>query len=113
MLTRIQKLRETSGMTTFENHDHELVAIDMEIARLAQLCGIHLLEPGVAEAVLRGETGICASDNPIAWDKLRGLLVLHYHVVSETVSAEGVEAAAESVRKALDTVRERMDPTRY
>ena len=42
-------------MATFENHDHELASIDMEIARLAQLCGVHMLEPGVAEAVLRGD----------------------------------------------------------
>jgi translation initiation factor IF-2 len=41
---------------------------------------------------------------------MRGLLVLHYHVVSEVAAAEGVEVAAESVRKALQSVRERMRP---
>jgi hypothetical protein len=97
-------------MTTFEKHDQELASIDMEIARLAQLCGVHMLEPGVAEAVLRGDSSMCTSDNPIAWDKMRGLLVLHYHVVSEVAAAEGVEVAAESVRKALQSVRERMRP---
>ena len=40
-------------MTTFENYNRELASIDMEIARLAQLCGVRMLEPGVAEAVLR------------------------------------------------------------
>jgi hypothetical protein len=97
-------------MTTFEKHDQELASIDMEIARLAQLCGVHMLEPGVAEAVLRGDSSMCTSDNPIAWDKMRGLLVLHYHVVSEVAAAEGVEVAAESVRKALQSVRDRMRP---
>ena len=97
-------------MTTFEKHDQELASIDMEIARLAQLCGVHLLEPGVAEAVLHGDRSVCTSDNPIAWDKMRGLLVLHYHVVSEVAAAEGVEVAAESVRKALQSVRDRMRP---
>ncbi|MBT9499285.1 MULTISPECIES: hypothetical protein [Zoogloea] len=97
-------------MATFENHDHELASIDMEIARLAQLCGVHMLEPGVAEAVLRGDSSMCSSDNPIAWEKMRGLLVLHYHVVSEVAAAEGVDVAAESVRKALQSVRERMRP---
>lgn len=97
-------------MATFENRDQELASIDMEIARLAQLCGVHLLEPGVAEAVLRGDHTLCTSDNPIAWEKMRGLLVLHYHVVSEMASADGVDAAAESVRKALQSVRDRMRP---
>lgn len=97
-------------MATFENHDNELASIDMEIARLAQLCGVHMLEPGVAEAVLRGDSSMCSSDNPIAWEKMRGLLVLHYHVVSEVAAAEGVDVAAESVRKALQSVRERMRP---
>lgn len=97
-------------MTTFEHFNRELASIDMEIARLAQLCGVHMLEPGVAEAVLRGDSSMCSSDNPLAWEKLRGLLVLHYHVVSEAAATDGVEAAAEGVRKALESVRERMNP---
>ena len=97
-------------MSTFENFNHELASIDMEIARLAQLCGINMLEPGVAEAVLRGDSSLCHTSNPIAWEKLRGLLVLHYHVVHEAVATDGVEAAAESVRLALQSVRERMRP---
>jgi hypothetical protein len=97
-------------MATFENHDQELASIDMEIARLAQLCGVHLLEPGVVEAVLRGDRSLCSSDNPVAWDKMRGLLVLHYHVVSEVAATDGVEAAAESVRKAFQSVLDRMRP---
>ncbi|MDD3354415.1 hypothetical protein [Zoogloea sp.] len=95
-------------MATFENFDQELTSIDMEIARLAQLCGIHMLEPGVAEAVLRGDSSLCKDDNPIAWEKLRGLLVLHYHVVQEAAAVGGVDSAAESVRKALESVTERM-----
>ncbi|MBL8460434.1 hypothetical protein [Zoogloea sp.] len=97
-------------MSTFEHFNNELASIDMEIARLAQLCGIHMLEPGVAEAVLRGDSSLCNGDNPVAWEKLRGLLVLHYHVVSEAAATDGIEAAAEGVRKALESVRERMNP---
>ena len=97
-------------MSTFEHFNNELASIDMEIARLAQLCGIHMLQPGVAEAVLRGDSTLCNADNPVAWEKLRGLLVLHYHVVSEAAATDGVEAAAEGVRRALESVRERMNP---
>ncbi|OQA35268.1 MAG: hypothetical protein BWY56_01711 [Acidobacteria bacterium ADurb.Bin340] len=43
-------------------------------------------------------------------DALRGLLVLHYHVVAENVAADGVDAAAETLRQALLLVSERMRP---
>ena len=99
-------------MSTFEHHNRELEAIDMEIARLAQLCGIHMLQPGVAEAVLKGDSHLCSTPNPIAWEKLRGLLVLHYHVVNEEAALDGTDAAAESVRQALERVSARIQSGR-
>ena len=95
---------------SLEHYNAELASIDMEIALLAQLCGINMLQAGVAEAVLRNDSSLCNSSNPVAWDKLRGLLVLHYHVVAENAAADGVEAAAETLRQALQTVSERMRP---
>lgn len=95
---------------SLEHYDAELASIDMEIARLAQLCGIRMLQPGVAEAVLRNDSSLCNSTNPVAWEKLRGLLVLHYHVVAENVAADGVDAAAETLRQALQLVSDRMRP---
>ena len=95
---------------SLEHYNAELASIDMEIARLAQLCDVHLLEPGVAEAVLRGDTSLCSTTNQLAWDKMRGLLVLHYHVVQEAAAVDGVEAAAEGVRRALERVQARLRP---
>ena len=95
---------------SLEHYDAELASIDMEIARLAQLCGIRMLQPGAAEAVLRNDSSLCNSTNPLAWEKLRGLLVLHYHVVAENAAADGVDAAAETLRQALQSVSARMRP---
>ncbi len=95
---------------SLEHYNAELASIDMEIARLAQLCGINMLQAGVAEAVLRNDSSLCNSTNALAWEKLRGLLVLHYHVVAENAAADGVDAAAETLRQALQTVSERMRP---
>ena len=95
---------------SLEHYNAELASIDMEIARLAQLCGIDMLQAGVAEAVLRNDSSLCISSNAVAWDKLRGLLVLHYHVVAENAAADGVEAAAETLRQALQSVSARMRP---
>ena len=95
---------------SLEHYNAELASIDMEIALLAQLCGINMLQAGVAEAVLRNDSSLCNSSNPVAWDKLRGLLVLHYHVVAENAAADGVDAAAETLRQALQSVSARMRP---
>jgi hypothetical protein len=95
-------------MTTFENFNQELASIDLEIARLAQLCGIRM-EPGVAEAVLRGDRSLCNQANPIAWDKLRGLLVLHYHVVHKRRPPMASKRLP-SVRLAQQSVRDRLRP---
>ena len=95
---------------SLEHYNAELASIDMEIARPAQLCGINMLQAGVAEAVLRNDNSLCNGSNPVAWDKLRGLLMLHYHVVAENAAADGVDAAAETLRQALQTVSERMRP---
>ena len=95
---------------SLEHYNAELASIDMEIARLAQICGIQMLQPGVAEAVLRNDSSLCNSTNPLAWEKLRDLLVLHYHVVAENAAADGVDAAAETLRQALQSVSARMRP---
>ena len=95
---------------SLEHYNAELASIDMEIARLAQICGIQMLQPGVAEAVLRNDSSLCNRTNPLAWETLRGLLVLHYHVVAENAAADGVDAAAETLRQALQSVSARMRP---
>ena len=97
-------------VTTFENFSQELSAIDLEIARLAQLCDIDLTAPGVVEAILHNQKELCSVSNPIAWDKLRGLLVLHFHVVLDEAHTDGVEAAAASVRTAMQSVAAHLKP---
>ena len=52
--------------------------IDREIARLAMLCQASILRPGVIERVLQNDSSVCAADNPVAFEKLRGMLMLHF-----------------------------------
>ena len=51
--------------------------IDREIARLALLCQIRILEPGVILRVLRRDTSACGTRNPLAFRMLREMLMLH------------------------------------
>lgn len=62
-----------------------LEEIDNEIARLALLCRIPLLDPGMLERVLKNDASVCGTDNSRAFSKLRSLLMLHYSVREKAV----------------------------
>jgi hypothetical protein len=63
--------------------------IDLEIAQLAILCKIPLLDDGVIERVLKKDTLVCGTQNPRAFDKLRALLMMHYSVRDQAVVTLG------------------------
>lgn len=63
--------------------------IDREIAQLASICKIPLLDPGVIQRVLNKDTLVCGTQNPRAFDKLRSLLMMHYSVRDKAVVALG------------------------
>jgi len=66
-----------------------LTDVDRELARLALICQVRLLDPGVIERVLNKDAGVCGTSNPIAFKKLRDLLIMHYDLRERTVSALG------------------------
>lgn len=76
---------------TNEEWSGELEALDLEIANLALLCKARLLELPVLERVLDNDMTVCGVENPEAFNKLRGLLFLHFDV--EKKLAEGSGAA--------------------
>jgi hypothetical protein len=55
-----------------------LEELDREIGRLALLCRVRILQPGVIERVLHGDRMVCGTDNAIAFAKLRNLLTMHF-----------------------------------
>ncbi|MCI4431186.1 MAG: hypothetical protein JHC40_18705 [Burkholderiales bacterium] len=63
--------------------------IDREIAQLASVCKISILDPGVIERVLHKDTLVCGTQNPRAFEKLRSLLMMHYSVRDKAVVALG------------------------
>jgi hypothetical protein len=66
-----------------------LEQIDREIASLAVLCKIPLLDPGVIERVLNNDPLVCGTQNPRAFEKLRSLLMMHYSVREKALVALG------------------------
>jgi hypothetical protein len=89
------------------DHWEELLrSIDLEVAQLAIVCGVPLLQPGIAERVLKNDPLVCNSSSTAALAKLRNLLMMHFAVSAQMGSELGGDAAAAIAAH----VRERLAP---
>jgi len=85
-----------------------LEELDLEIAKLATLCKIPLLDPGVIERVLKKDTLVCGTQNPLAFEKLRSLLMMHYSVRDKAVVALGEDETMKIVGDIVARLRARI-----
>jgi hypothetical protein len=69
--------------------ERNLEELDLEIGRLALLCGVRLLDRGVIDRVLQHDDSICASRNPRAFAKLHELLKMHFVIRQKTADELG------------------------
>ena len=67
----------------------DLEEVDREIARLALLCRVRILEPGVVRRVLQRDASVCETSNPVAFAKLHDLLMLHFAIREKSVDSFG------------------------
>ena len=81
--------------------------IDNEIAQLAKVCQIPLLDPGVIERVLHKDTLVCGHQNQRAFDKLRQLLMMHYSVRDKAVVALGEQETVLIMNDIVERLRKR------
>jgi|APFre7841882630_1041343.scaffolds.fasta_scaffold46563_2 hypothetical protein len=81
--------------------------IDREIAQLAAICQVPLLDPGVIERVLHNDTLVCGSQNPRAFEKLRSLLMMHYSVRDRAVVALGEKETMLIMNEIVERLRSR------
>ena len=86
---------------------HQLDAVLEEIAREAWICEVKLLAPGVIEAVLHGDESVCGARNPLAFKKLRDLLMLGFVVREKAFEKLGAVEADEMIRAIRDRLIER------
>jgi hypothetical protein len=68
---------------------NNLEELDGEIARLAVICDVRILEPGVIGRVLQNDTSVCGTENSIAFGKLRNLLKVHSALRQKSVEQFG------------------------
>jgi hypothetical protein len=57
-----------------------LDALDREIARLALLCQVRILDPGVIERVLQKDASVCGTHDPVAFARLHDMLMMHFAI---------------------------------
>jgi hypothetical protein len=67
----------------------DLEEVDREIAKLATLCQVRILEPGVISRVLKKDASVCGSPNARAFGKLRELIMLHLAMREKSVDSFG------------------------
>ena len=78
--------------------------LDREIARLALVCQVRILDRGVLQRILRKDASVCGTDNPLAFAKLHQLLMLHLALRERSLETLG-QAKTEAIE---DYVIERL-----
>jgi len=73
---------------------NNLDQLDREIARMALLCEVRILDPGVIARVLKKDVAVCASHNEPAFAKLHDLLMLHLAIRERSTEMVGQSATA-------------------
>ena len=82
--------------------------MDREVARLATICSVRILDAGVIERVLKNDASVCASPNKVAFDKLRNALMMHYAMRGRAVEALGEAQTAALVKTIVEDLRKRV-----
>ena len=96
-----------------DQHDELLIAwweknldeLDHEIARMALLCQVKVLEPGVIERVLKKDASVCGTNDPLAFQKLHDLLMMHFKMREKTVHAVGQALTAQIEAHIIERLR--------
>ena len=96
----------------------DLEEVDREIAKLAVLCQVRVLEPGVIARVLKNDASVCGAPNAVAFRKLRHLVMLHLAIREKSVASFGQaqtgameEYVIERLRKSFPDLLGRWPPS--
>ncbi|MCC6608980.1 MAG: hypothetical protein IT515_04790 [Burkholderiales bacterium] len=85
----------------------QLDTVDQEIARLAAICQVQVLDPGVIERIIRNDISVCGSRNELAFKKLRAVIGMHYAVRDRALEDLGVEETNRIVIEIVARLRQK------
>jgi hypothetical protein len=80
--------------------------LDREIARLALLSQVRILDPGVMERVLRKDASVCGTRNPVAFTKLHDMLMFHFAIREKSVDSLGQTETAQIEAQIIERLKE-------
>lgn len=86
---------------------NSLDEIDAEVARLALLCQVRILDPGVVESVVRNDASVCGTNNPVAFRKLHNMLAMHFGVRDSAGIVHGQALASRIEQHVIERLRDR------
>lgn len=92
-------MRTPKQRYSHEEWEKTVEDVDLQIAQLAIMCHVRLLDPGVIERVLDNDLRICGDGHESGFEKLRGMLYLHYEVQARLAEELGPVDAAEVVQR--------------
>jgi len=85
----------------------QLENVDKEIVRLASICDVRVLDPGVIERIIRNDVSVCGSQNELAFKKLRAVIGMHYALRDKTLDELGPEESNRIVADIVARLREK------
>ena len=100
MTDKIPDARTAWAAKQFEN-------IDNEIARLATICRVDFRDRTNIERVIRNDASVCGSNNPVAFGKMRDLLMMHYAARTKTAAVLGEVETQAIINAVVERIRER------
>ena len=86
---------------------NSLSEVDKEVARLASICNVKLLDPGVIERVLGNDASVCGTSNALAFEKLRNVLMMHYAVRGRAADSIGQAGANAVVTQIVEELKKK------
>lgn len=100
-------MKEPLDESSTERLMNSLDDIDSEIARLALLCKVRILDPGVADRVVRNDASVCGTENTVAFVKLHNMLAMHFGVRDLAAVAHGQAPVSLVEQHVIDRLRAR------
>jgi len=99
--------KEPFDRSSAERLLNSLDDIDTEIARLALLCQVRILDPGVIDRVVRNDASVCGTTNRVAFQKLHHMIALHFGVLGSASAAHGQAQASRVEQQVIERLRAR------
>ncbi len=86
---------------------HQFSQVDSEIAKMASLCGIDILDRAQLKRALEKDANVCTRSNPLAFEKLHTLLKAHYLLRDRAADALGDAGAQAAIDRAVTALLEK------